>query len=124
MAASFLKSKLFVFFGVAALFLSLSFLGKELYKKYQVRQEVHALEQEIEKMNRQNQDLTELIGFLKTPEYRERQARSVLNLQKPGEIAVALPQRGENKPEEQVGEAVNSSTDSNLKKWWDYFFKK
>ena len=126
MANSFIKTKFFVVAGTMALFLSLSFLGRELYKKYQIRQDVRNLEAQAAKIEGQNQGLLELINYLKTPEYKERQARAVLNLQKPGEIAVALPGTGNTeKFRDPLGDEQEATGEiSNFKKWWNYFFAK
>ncbi len=105
------------------LILFISFLGRGLYKTYQVKQDVRSLEREIASVEGENQELLELIGYLKTPEYKERQARSVLNLQKPGEIAVALP-GGETQSPARENSKVSGeeNSESNWKKWWKYFF--
>lgn len=100
----------------------LFFLGQELKQRLEIRQEVKQLEAQISNFEGKNQGLRELVDYFKTPEYRERQARSLLNLQKPGEFAVALPQL----PEEEETTAPKPSLDleSNLRLWWNYFFGK
>lgn len=117
-----LKSKSFILIAVLLLVLVSVFLSKELKRKYEVSREIKKLEQDIAQFEQKNQDVLELINYLKTPEYRERQARSLLKLQKPGEFAVALPPTGEETLAQEKG--GTGSGGSNFGKWWNYFFKR
>lgn len=98
-------------------------LGRELVKKYQIDKEIKQLEREITALESKNKEINELIDYLKSAEYRERQARSLLNLQKPGEFAVALP-NPEGQDQENVKLKESKDSRSNLEKWWEYFFGK
>ncbi|MDP3994106.1 MAG: septum formation initiator family protein [Candidatus Doudnabacteria bacterium] len=95
-------------------------LGRQVYKKYQIHLEIRGLETEIARLESQNQDLAGLLEYFKTTAYKERQARSILNLKKPGEFAVALPPR----EEEGAGQGPQAEEiyASNFKKWREYFF--
>lgn len=120
MFANLLKSKFFVFVGLLVLLFMSFLLVKEFQKKYRINKEIKSLEQEIASLEASNKDIADLIGYLRSPEYRERQARSLLNLQKPGEFAVALPPLEE---ETVTGEGqAREERRSNLSKWWEYFF--
>lgn len=120
MLRAILKSKLFVAAGLIVLLSTGYFFARELQKKSRIHREIRDLEGEIEKFESQNEEILRLINYFKTPEYKERQARSLLNLQKPGEFAVALPPSEEDMPSE--ASLVPAETKSNLKAWWDYFF--
>lgn len=97
------------------------FLGLQFQKQWEIRKEVKKLEQDIASFEGKNQELRLLVDYFQTTEYHERQARSLLNLQKPGEFAVALPEYPEDKaPPEQK---VEKRSGANLSAWWDYFFK-
>lgn len=98
------------------------FLVSELKKKYEINQEIRSLQREIVDLESKNQEIKELIQYFKTSEYRERQARSLLNLQKPGEFAVVLPPL----PEENLAATSSreNSLEKNWKQWWNYFFGK
>lgn len=120
MSLSFLKSKWFAAGGLILCSMFFFFVISELRKKYAIRAEIRKLEAEIAELESQNQEFLELLNYLKTPEYKERQARSLLHLQKPGEFAVALPAREE---EQVAAEALPQTPNkSNLQKWWEYFF--
>ena len=119
MLKGFLKSKLTIVLGGLLLFPTAFYLARETYKKNQIDNEITRLEAQIAEVEGKNKDITELINYYKTPEYRERQARSILNLQKEGEFAVALPQAKDTA--EITGEEITDGR-SNIRKWWDYFF--
>lgn len=117
----FLKSKLAIYTGIVLLVMTLYSLGREFNKRYQIRQAINALQAEINNYQTQNAETLKLITYLKTPEYQERQARPLLNLQKPGEFAVALPPQ----PDDTLAPTstpVNQPLESNIRKWWNYFF--
>lgn len=121
MPYEFLRSKFFILVAVFALLMVSILLGNQLYRRYQTNQEIAGLENEIAKLESSNQDILKLINYFKTPEFRERQARSLLNLQKPGEFAVALPV---NEEEKDTSSGVKADPKSNFIKWWEYFFGK
>lgn len=122
MLSDLVKSKSFILIAILLLALVSVVLSKELRRKYEVSREIKKLEQDIAQFEQKNQDVLELINYLKTPEYRERQARSLLKLQKPGEFAVALLPANEETPAQEEGGAKNGG--SNFGKWWNYFFKR
>ena len=113
------KSKFFTKVGIAALFLILILLGKELKKRYEINHEIQNLRNEIANLDAKNQETLNLINYFKTREFQERQARTLLGLQKPGEFAVALPFQ---ETAASGDETSQKSQSSNLKKWWGYFF--
>ncbi len=118
-----MKSKFFLILSLTALVLVGTFVGKEFYKKRQIQQEISKLEDNIAKLENKNQEVLELINYFKTQEYKERQARSLLNLQKPGEFAAVLPPQ-EEEVQTLESEDTEPSAASNLQKWWKYFFGK
>lgn len=117
------KSKLFILAVLVTLGLVLGYWGREMYKKYLIEQEIKGLEKEISLTQSKNTELLQLLNYFKTPEYKERQARSLLNLQKPGEYAVAL-QNSNDDQSESSHQDLPAPKISNLKLWWQYFFGK
>ena len=118
---NFLKSKSFRWLATVFLFFLLVSFGQKLYQRHLIEQEISTLKDEIAALGQGNKEILDLISYFKTPEFKERQARSLLSLQKPGEFAVALPPREDvnldGGPNEEKPEGS-----SNLLKWWDYFF--
>lgn len=120
MPLAILKSKPAIIAGIAVLVIGLFYLGRETVRKRQIQAEISSLENEIAAISGKNKEILDLISYYKSVEYKERQARSLLNLQKPGEFAVALPGDPEQKSEEAGGRG--QSYQSNLNLWWNYFF--
>lgn len=115
----FLKSRFVIFVGGVFLVVAVVFVGRQLYKRYQIQQEIIGLQDEIAVLEKKGVELEELIDYFEAPEFRERQARLILNLQKPGEFAVALPIAEE---EQVLEEGEEIQVTSNFEKWWEYFF--
>lgn len=99
-----------------------SALSKELYREYQIKKEVDALKAEIESMENDNYELSQMIEYYKTEEYKEAEARKRLNLKAEGEKVVMISE-SESEYEEIVdGEKGATIEISNRLKWWNYFF--
>ena len=120
MVLDIIKSKLGITVGLILLAAGGFYLARETYRKAQVNREVASLEAEISAIEGKNKEIADLISYYKSRTYKERQARTLLNLQKPGEFAVALPQSPE--AEDQNSQNGPASGSSNLKLWWNYFF--
>jgi cell division protein FtsB len=98
---------------------AVAFVTFELYmQKRQVDIEIARLTEQSDSLSKDNGQLSELIKYLDTPEYKEREAREKLNLKKPGEEVVVLPEGANN------GEVASAQaeTRSNPEKWFNYFF--
>lgn len=98
---------------------AVAFITFQLYmQKRQVDSEIARLREQSDNLSKDNGQLSELIKYLDTPEYKEREAREKLNLKKPGEEVVVLP---EGSDQGQVASA-QTETKSNPEKWFSYFF--
>ena len=80
------------------------------------------LDKEIEELQQQNLELTDLIDYFSSTEYVEKEAREKLNLVKPGEKVVIITHRDKN-----IIDANNSEEKEQknfpIIRWWKYFFK-
>lgn len=116
----FLKSK------VTTVLLVLVFIGIVTFsfqifaRKYKVNKEIQGLQDQASKLDGENQQLSELIKYLNTPEYAEKQAREKLNLKREGEQVVVLPDSVESDP--RVADSRQAM--SNPDKWFEYLFAK
>lgn len=112
-----LKSKLATI-ALILVFGAVAFVTTELYmQKRQVDSEIARLQEQSNNLNRDNQQLSELIKYLDTQEYKEREAREKLNLKRPGEEVVVLPEDTGN------GQVASVNIDiPNPQKWFNYFF--
>ncbi len=87
-------------------------------RRNEIEREVETLKTELQQSESSNDELRRLIEYFSTPEYREREARLRLGLQKPGENVVVVPGVGE-------GAAMLSTPESSLpnwQQWYNYFF--
>ena len=107
--------------------------SKELKKKKKIREEILSLQEEAQKVERENMEIKKRISYLGSKDFQEIEAKERLNLQNPGEKMVVISPSPITKDEK---EAVYSSEKdkpiieespkdyrNNFQKWWDYFFK-
>jgi cell division protein FtsB len=108
---------LLVFFAVS--------LSKELIRRYEINKEVSKLKAEVEALEIRNKELADLIQLYNSPSYQEQQARAKLNLRKPGESVIAIPEEELKMANERAIEEQKKQERprSNPEKWKDYFFK-
>jgi cell division protein FtsB len=116
--SEFLKTKFATILLCAGLVFVMVITARILVQKQVIDREIGKLESQMERINKDNEELTSLIQYLNTPEYKEKEAREKLNLAKEGEHVVVLPggevaSAKDEKPQEQP---------ANYKLWLDYFF--
>lgn len=123
----FLVSKLFLFSISIILIALVVNVGKESYRKYQLKKEIDSLNASIEQLQGKNHQLSNLMEYFKQESYLEKEARLKLNLKKPGEQVVILSSDLDNDPSvsEDVldqPESLDPEETANHWKWWEYFF--
>src|SRR3989338_6457020 len=80
---------IFVWLGVA--------MRREFVRKQEMGVELSALKASIEKNQKENEELSKKIAYLKDEENIEREARERLNLKKPDErVAIIVPPKNKN----------------------------
>lgn len=101
-------------------------LSDQVYRQNQINTEIINLQSEITRLNQENQDLNELVGYLQTDEFKEKEAKDKLNLIKEGERLVLvkekelqLSQMGDIQERSQAEVVVHHE---NYYWWWHYFF--
>ena len=123
------------FFSFIALILGVVFIGyiaqssyKESKRNKQIQNEIAILQEEADKIRRDNFDLQDKISYFETDDFQERIAKEKLNLQKAEESVVIIKPSlsaknlsAEN--DQQPGVVMINDNASNYSKWWDYFFK-
>ncbi len=112
------NSNIFISVLLVILILSILKVGKELARRHQINKEINYLNQQLAEAQLNRDKLQDLISYLESDQYVEEQARSQLNLSKPGEKRVDLSLAPETL-------AIQQDIDdrSNAKKWFAYFFK-
>jgi cell division protein FtsB len=107
----------------------LASVWKEMKKKKEIQDKITQLQQEAEKISRENSNLEERIAYLGSDDYKQKEAKDKLNLQSPGENVVIIKKNAakEDVPQEKQADPIGSPKNeaeatSNPKKWWNYFF--
>ncbi len=106
---------------------------QETYRQEQIQKEIEDLRVQAEKKERENQKMAGLINYFGTSDFKEKEAKETLSVQKEGENVVLVKEEAlsekdkiekeeEQKIEEEKELPKREDTRSNLRKWWDYFF--
>ncbi len=110
-----LRSKIFFAVIIILFIISSLELLNEIGRRNKISSEIKKQKSQIEKLEQQNTDLSNLIQYLNTDSYVESEARKKLNLSKSGESLVVV----ENASTTAV---MNDDTVPNSLRWWNYFF--
>jgi cell division protein FtsB len=104
--------------------------SKQLARNERIEHEVTLLQNEAEKIRRENETLGEKIQYFSTADFREQDAKEKLGMKKEREEVVAIKERPE--PDEKMVQktersdpaaASSSSVIPNYRKWWALFFE-
>lgn len=118
---NFFASRLFlVILLVITTFLALLY-ARAYYQDYMVRQEIEALQRDIEKLNTTKLESLKILEYVNSKQFVEETARIDLNMKKEGESVLIVPQQTQ-EPISSV--AVHNFSDDDLSpmaKWWYYF---
>ncbi|HEX9503661.1 MAG TPA: septum formation initiator family protein [Patescibacteria group bacterium] len=115
----FIKSKYATVLLSAVLIFVMVITAKMLVQKRVVDREITKLQNQMERIKKDNEKLSSLIQYLNTSSYQEKVAREKLNLRKDGEYVVVLPQGNATGTSDQQKQQNNQS---NYKLWFNYFF--
>lgn len=119
-----LSFKLFFLAGICVAFVFGPALGGEFYRNYQIEKEIGSLKGEIAAMENNNYELSKLVEYYNTEEYKEIEARKRLGVKKEGESVAIIKQGVQSENIEQGGlEIINNDNYPNYLKWWNYFFE-
>ncbi|MEK7570558.1 MAG: septum formation initiator family protein [Patescibacteria group bacterium] len=99
-------------------------ITKEVVRRLSLREEVATLEQQIAELEAQNRTLGEYVASINTDSFREREARKRLNVQRPGESLLILPEtRQLSTTDSEVATHTDAGGTSNSQRWWKFFFR-
>lgn len=121
-----LWSKFLVFLGILAIVAIGIYIRKQIQKKQVVQKEVANIEEEIDKVIKENKKLAEQISYFSTKDFKEKEAKDKLNMQfENEEVVVIKPEpavisQQENSQEPAIQETENLE---NWQKWYNLFFK-
>jgi hypothetical protein len=104
-------------------------LGREVARRVTVQREIDRLTKDITAAEQSTQDLDRLLATLKSTTYEEGAARTYLNLQKPGENVLVVPDLNTENvnsvnetPNKGSDQDLSTADETNSKKWWDFIF--
>lgn len=98
-------------------------ITKEVVRRLSLREEVATLEKQIAELEAQNRTLGEYVASINTDSFREREARKRLNVQRPGESLLILPEtRQLTNADSEAAIQADTGSVSNPQRWWKYFF--
>ena len=113
-------SKFFLVFCLFILIIILVGVANGTVKNYRVNSDVKGLQDEISRLEKQNQDFGQLVKYLNSDIFIEQEAKLKLGLKKEGENLVVIPDQA---LPDQSASQKEAKTLSNPAKWWVYFFK-
>lgn len=116
----FFRSKAFVIILVFIVFFVAYGYGRAFYQDYKIRQEIDQLQREIKSLETKRLESLEILDYVMSDAFVEREARQALNLKESGEevyvvttmTTTTLPSSGETEIEGDL---------NNPTKWWYYF---
>lgn len=121
----FSKTTLSSKFAAAALLLLLVFVGQLKYRQWlamkAIQKEKNSLTEQERQLTQRNKELANSLAFLQSADFKEKVARQQLNLQREGEVVYSF---SNNSIGDNSAQNSGAPEQSNLKKWWNYFFTK
>ncbi len=103
-------------------------LAFQIYKDSQIDIQYRSILEENARLTKERDQLVQLIAYLQTPGYREKEQKNIANLVKPGEKLLLLERppasaTPSGTPDESAATVTGAdSTKSIPQKWWDYLF--
>jgi len=100
-------------------------LSHQVYRQNKVNEEVEALQSEIDQLDQENKDLNELISYLQTDDFKEKEAKDKLNLIKEGEQLVLVKENEVQQKQEEKDNFKDTEVivyHANYYWWWHLFF--
>lgn len=136
-----MKKLVFTFFSVALVLVGVigtAFVGYRAYQESErnrrISEEIRSLEEEANRIDQENRKLRDRIEYLQSDDFREKEAKRVLEYQKSGEKVVLIRDRvgvsdspiARNPVSNDMPFVLGVSDDevSNPVKWWREFFER
>lgn len=104
--------------------------SKQLARNERIEHEVTLLQNEAEKIRRENETLSEKINYFSTPDFQEQEAKEKLGMKKEHEEVIVIKERpvendtvSDKKEQVQVTTTGSDRNIPNYQKWWMLFFE-
>lgn len=103
---------------VVLLVLSVVKVFREAMVRYEINKEIGTLENQLNDLESKSDKIGNMIAYLKTDQYIEKEARTKLNLVKPGEKQINFVSSTADSVQTEL-----AKSSPNYIKWFNYFFK-
>ncbi len=100
------------------LFFSISLL-REVKRKQAIQDEIKHLEEELARLEPENQQFSTLIEYLQTDEYAELEAKKRLGMKRDGEQVILVTESQQTTGQQ---EYIPLIPETNWQLWWRHFF--
>ena len=114
----FFESRLFSVLLVILLLLSMVKVVREAMVRYAINKEISTLENQLNDLESKSDKIGNMIAYLHTDQYIEKEARIKLNLVKPGEKQINFTSSTDG-----AELATMAKASPNYIKWFNYFFE-
>ena len=127
----FSSSRIIAVFGIFLIAMVIYPLVNKINKQTTIDQEIKELAAEIDEVNNKNNELREVINYLESSQFIEKEARLSLDMKKTGENVVIIKDNEKKEEDEKLGSVfsipgLNKEKDvekiTNPDRWLDYFF--
>ena len=118
---NFFSSQIFVVIVAIVAVMVVFEYARAYYQDYQVRQEIAYLEDQAQKLESKKVELLEVLKYVKSDNFVEEKARTELNLVKPGEQVMVVPQAKKVSDRQENEAVVRLKNIPNYQKWLNYF---
>lgn len=99
---------------------------REVVSWHAIKQQVSRLQSQVATAQTHQRQLQDLIDYLGSPTFQEREARLQLGLKKSGERVIVLPPSADSSNQGSTADAnqgpSSDSTGATTHRWWSYFF--
>lgn len=116
-----LGSRLFIFVATIIAMMVMFGYARAYYQDYLVTQEIHNLQDQAKSLQAKKMELLEVLKYVKSDSFAEEKARTELNMVKPGERVLVVPQAADKVNRQENNSMIGLSNISNYKKWWKNF---
>lgn len=97
-------------------------LTKDIWQLSHADDRVKEAEQKLAKIKLEQQKLNSQLNYYQSPEFLETQIRDKLQMIKPGETMVVLPEGLLSEATEDAQQPISNEEPANWQKWWQLFW--
>lgn len=116
------RSPLLTWAAAALVVVMLAQFGRAMVKRYEIAHEVKQLQADIHSYQQKNVELKQVISYLESPDFQERQAKEKLNRQQPGEQTVIIAPSTNTETTPTNARSAAAAAETNPQAWWAYLF--